>query len=90
MPSPQIWKYHLKGGRKGESEILMNAPGIVDNLKPNGKGGYLVAVAVPIGPNFDPMADLLGKLPAVQRFSARLVYAVGEFVRDAAIYQFLS
>lgn len=44
-----LHRYFLKGYRKGQSEIFVdNLPGLPDNIRSNGKGGYFIVLASPI------------------------------------------
>ena len=44
----KIWKYYLKGEKKGQAEIFSVMPGIVDNITPNSEDGYLLGIIVPM------------------------------------------
>ena len=37
----RILKYHLKGAKKGQSEVLLRTPGLPDNLVAIGKDRYV-------------------------------------------------
>ena len=75
-----VWKYHLKNsknGRIGKREIFFRAPGLVENLRRTGKGGFLVGLLMVIDDGFNPIVDVLAKYPSAQRFLNRLIYLVG-------------
>lgn len=57
--------------------MFLRAPGLVDNIRRTGKGGFLVAVPMVIEEGFNPAVDVLFKYPFVQRFLSRLIYALG-------------
>jgi len=41
-------RYFLKGPRKGESEVFVDGlPGLPDNIRPTGRGGYYIGLAIP-------------------------------------------
>ncbi len=71
----KVFKYHLSGKNKGKSELLMQLPGMIDNLTRNGKGGYLVGMPG-IVDEFNPLADVVMRYPLFQKFLSRLVFAV--------------
>ena len=81
-----VWKYHLKNsknGRIGLREPFLRAPGLVDNIRRTGKGGFLIAVPMVVDEDFNPAVDVIFKYPMVKRLLSRLVYSVGlltEFV----------
>ena len=57
----RVLKYHLGGAKKGQSEAITHFPGAIDNIKPTGKGTYIVGVVQPILPDqFNPV-DTFGK-----------------------------
>ena len=69
----RIWRYHLTGEMKDIIEVFSVLPGVVDNITPNGDGGYLVGILMPMsldGHNkiihyirsFYPIARLLVRL----------------------------
>lgn len=43
----RIWRYWLKGERRGQREIFANTPGCPDNIRPSEDGKYLVGIVVP-------------------------------------------
>ena len=47
----RIWKHWLAGPEKGQTELWSEVPGMPDNIRSNGKGGYLVGVFSPHHPD---------------------------------------
>ena len=47
----RIWKHWLAGPEKGKTELCSEVPGMPDNIRSNGKGGYLVGVFSPHHPD---------------------------------------
>ncbi|KAG4075038.1 hypothetical protein HA402_014437 [Bradysia odoriphaga] len=78
----RVWRYFLKGDRKGQSEIFVDQlPGLPDNIRPNGKGGYFIVLASPIRTAGAPgLIDTLGPLPLIRKFVARTVVLVHGFL----------
>ena len=73
----KVWKLHLKGPKAGEEELFALTPGLPDNITPNGKGGFLVAIYMPLPANqFDPIVDFLNVYPTISRFFLRFFYNV--------------
>ena len=72
-----IHKLYLTGAKEHTSEVLLHTPGSPDNIKPNGKGGFLVAIVMPHvgrGKKFDPLRDFLLPNPKAARFLVRILY----------------
>ncbi|CAG0897436.1 unnamed protein product, partial [Darwinula stevensoni] len=46
----RILKYHLAGPKKGKAEVFATLPGMPDNIRGNGRGGYLVGLAITVDP----------------------------------------
>ena len=75
-----VHKYHLTGPKKGQNEVLFRAPGNPDNIKPNGKGGFLVGVVVvQHGDKLNPFQDLVFPYPRIARFIVRTFYYWNQF-----------
>ena len=47
----RIWKHWLAGPEKGKTELWSEVPGSPDNIRSNGKGGYLVGLFSPHHPD---------------------------------------
>lgn len=78
----RVWRYFLKGDRKGQSEIFVDQlPGLPDNIRPNGKGGYFIVLASPIRTAEAPgLIDTLGPLPLIRKFVARAIVLIHGFL----------
>lgn len=75
LGTAKIWKLHLKGAKKGQKELFAMVPGAPDNITPNGKDGFFVAIAMPVHPDkFDLLIDVISKAPNVARFMTRIIY----------------
>lgn len=43
-----MYRYHLKGAKKGTKEMFIEGlPGVPDNVRSNGKGGFYVSLVMP-------------------------------------------
>jgi hypothetical protein len=62
-------RYHLKGERKGQREVLANLPGFPDNIRLSDHKTYLVAFAMVRFPNsfYSSLMDALGEYPWIRR-----------------------
>ena len=70
----RIWKYFLKGDKAGQKEVFAELPGIVDNIKSNGKGGYIVGVVAVDQPNDEErVVKRIKSMAPFSRFIVRLV-----------------
>jgi hypothetical protein len=65
----QVKRYYLKGPKKGQSDIFVSGlPGIPDNIRSNGKGGFYVTL-------FHPRIETgLEGNPLARKFLARSLY----------------
>ena len=43
----RIWRYWLKGEKRGQKEIFVHTPGFPDNIKQSEDGKFLVGITVP-------------------------------------------
>ncbi|MBY6185193.1 SMP-30/gluconolactonase/LRE family protein [Marinobacter hydrocarbonoclasticus] len=74
----RIWRYHLKGPKAGEQEVMIeHLPGFPDNISRSADGGYWVGLVAPrdalldaLGP-YPAMRDLIRRLPAQLRPEAK-------------------
>lgn len=58
----RLIKYHLRGPKKGQSEVFVDAlPGLPDNIEPDTQGGFLVSLV--IGANEDNPQILQSLMP---------------------------
>jgi len=75
----RLMKYHLKGSKKGSMEVFAdNLPGIPDNVRSNGRGGYWVGL---IGTRLPGQVggDLVAPYPLVRTVVARSIYLLQSF-----------
>jgi sugar lactone lactonase YvrE len=71
-----IWKYHLKGERAGQKELLLKTPGFPDNVTPNGRGGFICGVLGVDQDEYNVFKDLVFKQPLLRKFLVRMFYMV--------------
>lgn len=74
----RILKHHLRGNRKGETEVFVdNLPGLPDNIRSNGEGGYWIPMVVS-SPSEAPRTIIsrLGPHPIVRKVIARFIDVV--------------
>ena len=62
---------HVKGPKKGQSEVFAETPGAPDNITPNGNSGYLVGIIAPALPRFNALIDVLFPYKYVRRAVTR-------------------
>ena len=43
----RIWRYWLKGDKRGQKEIFADTPGTPDNIRPSEDGKFLVGIIFP-------------------------------------------
>lgn len=77
--SRRILKHFLKGPKAGQTDILMYVPGNPDNIKPSGRGTYIVGI-MSVGRNSDFSAAKFFKenplvTKAISRFTHLLMLA---------------
>jgi len=73
-----VLRYYLEGPNKGKQDVFVDRlPGIPDNLRANGKGGYYISLILPS----DPMREMLGGYPFVRRILLRVHHALVRSVR---------
>jgi len=68
----RVWKYHLTGAKKGQKEILVDRlPGMPDNIRSNGKGGFYISLVIPALENSTFPLDSLGPMWIVRKLILR-------------------
>ncbi|OXA61030.1 Adipocyte plasma membrane-associated protein [Folsomia candida] len=73
----RVLRYYLKGETKGKSDIFIDRlPGLPDNVRPNGKGGFYIVLISPRVASEVSLVDLIGPLPLVRRFICRILHLV--------------
>nr|CAD7454077.1 unnamed protein product [Timema tahoe] len=66
-------RYYLKGPKKGQKDIFLDGlPGLPDNLKSNGRGGFYVPLIVGRDMNHTILTQQLAPYPTVRKFLARV------------------
>lgn len=75
----RIQRYHLKGPKKGTHDIFIDGlPGLPDNLKSDGKDGFLVPLVAPKDADHPVLSQSFGQFPLIRKFLARIL-AITEF-----------
>jgi hypothetical protein len=70
----RIHRYYLKGPKKGSWDIFIDGlPGLPDNLKSDGQGGFLVPLVVFRDKNNPVLFQSLGPFPLLRKFIARVL-----------------
>ncbi len=85
----RLVRHYVAGPRRGATEEFARMPGLPDNVKSNGRGGFLVGVPLKLllG-EIDPIWDGLLRYPRLCRFVARLslgLKRVLSFLREAVL-----
>ncbi|CAL8111727.1 unnamed protein product [Orchesella dallaii] len=71
----RVMRYYIQGKNQGQSDIFVdNLPGLPDNIRPNGRGGYFIVLASPRIPSEFSALDVAGNWPLTRRFIVRLHY----------------
>ncbi|RZC38688.1 adipocyte plasma membrane-associated protein-like, partial [Asbolus verrucosus] len=82
----RIHRYYLKGPKKGTHDIFVDGlPGMTDNLKSDGKGGFIVPLVVAVDADHPGLTQILGPFPLIRKFLARVMGLVEfgfKFVND--------
>ncbi|ODM97114.1 Adipocyte plasma membrane-associated protein [Orchesella cincta] len=99
MGLSRVLKYHLKGPKKGTSEVLIDRlPGYPDNVRSNGKGGFYISLLTSRFAESPNMVEQIAPIPLVRklilRFQCVLVkicefvnlYAPNEYIEKAIVY----
>ncbi|XP_014471001.1 PREDICTED: adipocyte plasma membrane-associated protein-like [Dinoponera quadriceps] len=69
-----IVKYHLKGPKAGQHEILMaGLPGLVDNIHSDGHGAFLVSIVLGLSPEHPILSQSLMPHPYIRKMLSRLL-----------------
>nr|CAD7399853.1 unnamed protein product [Timema cristinae] len=67
-------RYYLKGPKKGQKDIFLDGlPGLPDNLKSNGRGGFYVPLIVGRDMDHSVLSQQLAPYPTVRKFLARVL-----------------
>nr|CAH7738619.1 unnamed protein product [Callosobruchus chinensis] len=70
----RIHRYYLKGSKKGTHDIFIDGlPGMPDNLKSDGKGGFFVPLIVAVDSNHTAPSQLIGPYPMIRKIAARFL-----------------
>lgn len=70
----RIHRYYLKGPKKGNQDIFIDGlPGVPDNLKSDGQGGFLVPLTVLRNETYPVLFQSLGPFPLLRKFIARIL-----------------
>jgi len=69
-----IHRYYLKGPKKGIRDIFIDGlPGLPDNLKSDGQGGFVVALVLVRNETYPLLFQSLGPFPLLRKFIARIL-----------------
>jgi hypothetical protein len=67
-------KYNLKGPKAGQYEVFVDAlPGIPDNIKSDGQGGFIVCLIIVIDPEYPQFDRSLMPHPYLRKMLVRLL-----------------
>lgn len=70
----RIHRYYLKGANEGKSDVFLDGlPGMPDNLKADGRGGFFVPLVTPADADRPLISQSLGRFPLVRRMLARVL-----------------
>nr|AGL98097.1 hemomucin [Macrocentrus cingulum] len=70
----RVVKYHLKGSKRGSSEIfLAGLPGVPDNLHSDGQGNFFVPLVVPADEQHPLLSQSLAPHPNLRKMIVRLL-----------------
>ena len=70
----RIHRYYLKGPNKGERDIFIDGlPGVPDNLKSDGQGGFFVPLIVTRDKSNPVLFQSLGPFPILRKFLSRVL-----------------
>lgn len=68
----RLHKYYISGPNKGKTEIFIDGlPGLPDNLKPDGKGGFIVPLVFPVDEEHPSVFQVLGPFPSIRKVISR-------------------
>ncbi|XP_021944562.1 adipocyte plasma membrane-associated protein [Folsomia candida] len=71
----RVWKYHLQGPKKGTKEVFIEGlPGICDNIRSNGKGGFYISLVTPDNEETPNSMRQFMAIPAVKKLILRVQY----------------
>ncbi|XP_021935235.1 LOW QUALITY PROTEIN: adipocyte plasma membrane-associated protein-like [Zootermopsis nevadensis] len=70
----RIHRYYVEGPKKGSHDIFIDGlPGLPDNLKSDGQGGFLVPLIAVRDKNYPILFQSLGPFPLIRKFIARIL-----------------
>lgn len=70
----RILRYYIKGPKKGTSDVFVDGlPGLPDNLRSDGKGGFLVPLVAAKDSENPVIPQSLGPFPLIRKLLARLM-----------------
>lgn len=74
MGRNRVMKYHLRGKKEGKLEVFIdNLPGIPDNIRTNGQGGYWLPLYMAFPPGQTDLTNVLKPYPTVRKVFARII-----------------
>ncbi|CAG7835112.1 unnamed protein product, partial [Allacma fusca] len=76
-PYGRTMRYYLKGPKAGTSDIFVDGlPGLPDNIRPNGRGGYYIALFS----GRMPLVDWVGRYRILHRIVGRMQWILSKVV----------
>ncbi|KAJ8930461.1 hypothetical protein NQ314_012013 [Rhamnusium bicolor] len=70
----RLHRYYLKGPKKGTHDIFIDGlPGLPDNLKSDGKGGFLVPLIIAADADHPLPYQMIGPFPLLRKLVARVM-----------------
>ncbi|XP_035703714.1 adipocyte plasma membrane-associated protein isoform X2 [Folsomia candida] len=86
----RIIRYFLKGARKGEHEVFVDGlPGLPDNIRPNGRGGYYIGLFMPRYPYAkagENLVDVLSDKPLLRKLIVRIQYLFLSLINTIEVF----
>lgn len=70
----RLLRYYLKGAKKGTHDVFIDGlPGTPDNLKSDGKDGFLVPLVTARDADHPLIFQIFGPFPLIRKFVARIM-----------------
>lgn len=69
-----VYRYYLKGPKKGTHNVFLDGlPGLPDNLKSDGKDGFLIPLVMARDAGHPVIFQIIGPFPLIRKFVARIL-----------------
>lgn len=70
----RLLRYYLKGPKKGTHDVFVDGlPGLPDNLKSDGKDGFIVPLVMARDAGHPNVFQIFGPFPLIRKFFARIM-----------------